>query len=886
MSPPADLRPRLVGYRPRRADVEALRNGFAGLQTRRNVALWRRDPAAWLHDRMREATWSKQQEVLQSVADNSRTGVKSCHGSGKALSLTTVLPTPDGWTTMAAVQLEDWLIDEHGHPVQVINKSEVQYRPTYRVRFDDGTEIVASDDHQWQVIDLRHRPRNVADWRDHWSATVTRTTRQLAESLRVGSQLRWRVPTARPILGNPYRLPVPAYALGAWLGDGHSHTGMITVGNDDAPHLLAQLTAEGVEHRPTPSQMRDRSGAYRLVGMTSRLRGLGLIGAKHVPDLVLRADPETRLAVLQGLMDTDGWVSGGQSVGIDLCSERLADGVAALVVSLGWKAFRSQKPATLNGRVVGTVWRLNFRPDRPVFRLARKAERLGQLVNQRSRHTQRTIVAVDLVDTVPTQCVTVDSPTHLYLAGEAMVPTHNSHGASRAGLWWQDTADRPEDRFLVSTAPSWPQVKSILWRYMRQGWKAAELPGEILQTAEWKIDGEIVGYGRKPADHDEHGFQGIHAPEGVLVIVDEACGVPAQLFVAADALATNETSRVLAIGNPDDNTAHFARVCSGSDGGWNVVTISAFDTPNLTGEPVPDRMARGLVSRWWVEDKRRRWGESNPLYIAKVLGEFADAEDGLIPLSWVTAAHQRWRAWHDERAASPVLIEPAGPRTIGVDVAWRGEDLTAIAPLQGNIINPDGGVGNDKIRTMARQDSITVAEAVDAYHRERPDVTSGIDVAGGWGAGVYDQLVRKGRPVVAFNGSNRTKRRDVTGTLRFPNVRSASWWHLRELLDPAGNPTLALPPDDDLTADLTTPKWDQRAGGYVVVESKNEIKKRLGHSPDSGDAVVIACWVGGPGRGADRQQAAEAAVAEPLVAADAWAGGDDDGFDPAGGGWL
>lgn len=466
--------------------------------------------------------------------------------------------------------------------------------------------------------------------------------------------------------------------------------------------------------------------------------------------------------------------------------------------------------------------------------------------------------------------------------------TGKSHGASRTGLWWQDTAENPEDRFLVSTAPSWPQVKTILWRYMRQAHRAHDLPGEILQTAEWKINGEIVGYGRKPADYDESGFQGIHAPEGVLVLLDEACGIPAQLFVAADSLATNETSRVLAIGNPDDNTAHFARVCSGVDPGWNVITISAFDTPNLTGEPVPDRMRRGLVSEWWVRDKQARWGETNPLYIAKVLGEFADAEDGLIPLSWVKAAHARWHAWQDERAASPVRIEPAGHRFIGVDVAWRGEDLTAIAPLQGNIVNPDGGPGNDKIRTMARQDSITVAETVDAYHRDRPDVSSGIDVAGGWGAGVYDQLARKGRPVVAFNGSAKTRRRDITGQLRFPNVRSASWWHLRELLDPAGDATLALPPDDDLTADLTTPKWDQRAGGYVVVETKDEIKKRLGHSPDSGDAVVIACWIGGPGRGADRQVADTVTTSPPLAAADAWTGSDTDGefADAGGGGWL
>lgn len=435
---------------------------------------------------------------------------------------------------------------------------------------------------------------------------------------------------------------------------------------------------------------------------------------------------------------------------------------------------------------------------------------------------------------------------------EERVAVPSCHGAgksrlaSRAGLWFVDTADDPEDRFLVTTAPSNQQVRAILWRYMRQAHRKHSLVGEILQTAEWKVDGNLVGYGRKPADHDATGFQGIHAPDGVFTVVDEAGGVPYQLFVAVDALGTDSDSRQLLIGNPDDAASHFATICQ-REPGWKVIRISAFDTPNLTGEPCPPEVAKALVQRKWVEDKRTRWGESNPLYRAKVLGEFADSEDGLIPLSWIRAANRRWHDWQERREASPTRIEPPGARRFGVDVARGGEDKTAISERQGSIVNPDG---QSKIETHEGLDTVQVSAIVARKLAAHVQSSAAIDVIG-VGAGVFDQLSRAGKSVTAFNASKGTKRRDATGEWKFPNVRSAAWWNMRELLDPAMGATLALPEDDELTADLTTPKWDIRTGGVIVVEPKDETKKRLGRSPDQGDAVVINCWDDRPARADD-----------------------------------
>ncbi|NEA21609.1 LAGLIDADG family homing endonuclease [Actinomadura bangladeshensis] len=233
--------------------------------------------------------------------------------------------------------------------------------------------------------------------------------------------------------------------------------------------------------------------------------------------------------------------------------------------------------------------------------------------------------------------------------------------AAQIAGYWIDVHP-PGEAFIVSTAPSYPQVHAILWEEIRKTAKNPSgdpLPGRVLQSDEWKLDdGTLVGWGRKPADTDQHGFQGIHR-KYVLVILDEACGIPEQLWTAVEAITTTDTCRILAIGNPDDPNTEFGNVCKPGSG-WNVIRISGLDTPNFTGEQVPAAVADLMLSPEWVEDKRRRWGENSPRFTAKCLGEFPEiGDDTLISPRWIEAAQQR-------------KLEP-GPHTIlGVDVARFG----------------------------------------------------------------------------------------------------------------------------------------------------------------------------------------------------------------------
>lgn len=418
------------------------------------------------------------------------------------------------------------------------------------------------------------------------------------------------------------------------------------------------------------------------------------------------------------------------------------------------------------------------------------------------------------------------------IADNPLTAVQSCHGvgksflASRAVAWFIDVHE-PGDVFAVTTAPTAAQVRAILWRYIRQVHSKADLPGDVLQTAEWKIGGELVGMGRKPSDYDDAAFQGIHAPVGVLVVIDEASGVDQGIWTAADALATTPASRIIAVGNPDVTGSQFHRVCT-TEPGWTRFRISAFDSPNLTGEDVPESIGHALVSKAWVEDKRLRWGEQNPLYRAKVLGEFADSDDSLIPLSWVLAANARWNSW-DEAGRPP---QP-GRLVLGVDVARFGDDKTCIAHRKGDVIT--------HLDRHAKLDTTQTTALVRAALNNQVQPIAVVDVIG-VGAGVVDQLRSLREPVTAFNASTRTRHRDSTGSWKFPNVRSAAYWNMRELLDPANDSTIALPPDDELTVELTAPQWDIRAGGLLVVESKDDIRKRLGRSTDSSDAVVQAFW--------------------------------------------
>lgn len=406
------------------------------------------------------------------------------------------------------------------------------------------------------------------------------------------------------------------------------------------------------------------------------------------------------------------------------------------------------------------------------------------------------------------------------VAVKAAHDVSKSHTASVAGAHWLDVHDLGS-AFLVTTAPSWPQVEAILWREIRRRHREGNLAGRITLDCKWHMgltekrgasDEELIGFGRKPADYDEYTFQGIHA-RYFMAILDEAGGIPEWLWNAVLALATNENARVLAIGNPDDPNSHFAQICKPGSG-WHVITVSAFDSPNFTGEEVPDGLREVLVSQDWVAQRRRDWGEGSPIWISKVEGDFPDISD--------------------EYLITPALLEKCYQTNLpglelgrlGVDIARMGADRSVVYRNRGGQIR--------LVDSWAKMDTMQSAGKVLGHLRLKNGklIPANIDITG-VGAGVYDRLREQRFEVGAYQGAERAR-----NPAKFKNRRAEDWWTFREWAEEG---LLDLDPEDlTLAAHLGSLKWGVDSSNRIVVESKDDVRERGLPSPDHGDAAVMS----------------------------------------------
>ena len=323
---------------------------------------------------------------------------------GKALALDTPLPTPTGWTTMGSVQVGDLLIAADGTPTRVVAATPVMTgRPCYRVTFDDGTSVVADAQHEWAT-------RTRADRRKAGTPAGIRTTEEIHATLRCATadaRANHSVATAAPLALPTADLLIDPYVLGVWLGDGHSASARFTSAD---PEIAMRV--EGLD---------DSNDA------DARLRALGVHDERHIPLAYLRSDEAQRRELLAGLLDIDGTVNPTGSVQIALTDERLARDTRELIHSLGYRTGLSTKRVKGRSEASSTCFAITFTTDDDVFWLERK-----RIVHKERRRpstprlTQRLIVSVERVESVPVRCVEIAHHSHLYLATNAMIPTHNS----------------------------------------------------------------------------------------------------------------------------------------------------------------------------------------------------------------------------------------------------------------------------------------------------------------------------------------------------------------------------------------------------------------------------------------------------------------------------
>ena len=445
-----------------------------------------------------------------------------------------------------------------------------------------------------------------------------------------------------------------------------------------------------------------------------------------------------------------------------------------------------------------------------------------------------------------------------------------------ASSWWVST--RP-DSMVQSTAPTYNQVHAQLWEEIRKMHTRANLPGRVTLGDQWLVPHTVngrtkdvlVGEGKKPADSNIHGFHGTHRPDGVLALLDEGCGIAQAIFTGAEAITTSRIDRQLTTGNPDDPNTEFGYIFAEATGEWNLITVSAYDTPNFTGEDLtllaqadewdkdPERVERTnklhgtehakphrfmvenmlehMPDPEWIESRKRDWGEDSPRFQSKVLAEFPKTSiDSLFSGADIETGRN-----------NVVEVSDNSFRVLGVDVARYGADKTVVAMNESGNVTILGAYNTmDTMEVAAQVHKLAIDYNVDQVR------VDGIGV----GAGVVDRLTTLARSI----GNKYVVVEMIAGASppdRSLHRNARAYWY-DTLKYQLRNSLVSLPTDrpivdsdedivkdvsdyaKDLIRELGTIKYAY-PNGIMQIESKEDIRRRGDKSPDFVDAVVMAC---------------------------------------------
>jgi hypothetical protein len=413
----------------------------------------------------------------------------------------------------------------------------------------------------------------------------------------------------------------------------------------------------------------------------------------------------------------------------------------------------------------------------------------------------------------------------------------------------------------ITTAPTESQVKEILWSEIRKLYDAhkRQLGGErsILSL---KLTETARAYGFTSRDYDSNSFQGKHA-EKLLLIQDEACGITAEIDDGFQSCLTGAQNRGLRIGNPIQSATPFHLACKRShirvpvwthpnvawayrleeDGVYRLKPEVAAQILNSEGDVLPQSawppelprdVIPGAVSISWIEGVRKKKGEGSTFWQSRVDGLFPlDSEESIIPRSWWQAARRRYdenpRHWDGEAGGQDYRfgLDVGDGEDAHAIAGWRGpvlylvqehptrgdrEDVGRAATLAGRLLTEYGGsVKVDRIGVGAGALSNLIEGSYDAH---------GVH----WGEGVNKEVLEEDDPP-------------------FLNRKAQDFWQLREAFRLG---EVAIAPlgeyEEQAMEELAGTYYEETAAGKTRIEDKKKTRKRLGRSPNLGDAIVLA----------------------------------------------
>ncbi len=746
----------------------------------------------------------------------------ACNEAGKALALDTPIPTPAGWSTMGNLKVGDTVYAPDGRECRVTLATPVMHgHPCYRVTFSDGNSIVADGDHLWETDycePFKRRPHKQCTHR------VTMTTEQIKATLRYCIGLKWSgaahsIPVCLPIDSPPAMLAMPPYLLGVWLGDGTSLSSEITCHADEVAHFAFEFHLEGfTTHTREDKRSKARTLCFTL-GKSGResistaiLRAIGVFGNKHIPESYLRGREVDRYALLQGLMDTDGYCDKrGQCEYVSM-NRRLADGVLELALSLGFKAVMRTGRARCEGKDCGEKYRVCFVADstKDVFRLRRKVVRLPEPKAEGSERptNKRFIVAIDAAPSVPVKCIQVDSPTHCFLAGRGFIKTHNTKEIITTAVLGALVLFKAK---VITTSGSYSQIKDQLdpslkayeGRFPQYNFQDCAIrtsdPNCFWHGISTNDPGKMEGH------HDEKDRTG-KVVRPLLIIVDEAKTVKDPIY---EAIERCKPTWLLLASSAGYSQGEFFRSHTSRAAYYQRFKQTADDCPHWTAD------AKQKI--------RQKWGPEHPLVKSMLDAEFMPFVEGAV----VNLAAL------DDLLADPPPFQP-GPRKYFCDFAWSESgtgDQNVCAKREGNRITVP-------LKFRAKGLHAVCARFIQFWMSEIPAVKPW-EIEGdadGDGANIIKQLRNMGWAIGSAHNGGAPRWND-----HYANLASEMWCEgAMSIIKRA----FILPDDLEFYAQALNRKIVPGNKGKMCIESKLAMKdpnREGGSVPESPD-VADACF--------------------------------------------
>lgn len=628
----------------------------------------------------------------------------------------------------------------------------------------------------------------------------------------------WQIPQQGAAHYKAAKLLVDPYVMGVWLGDG-SPGGKITSAD---LWLVDEICRLGYWSNKPNAKDKSKCPTYNPQGLRVALRKEGVLGKrsweKSIPRKYMESSVRQRTELLRGLMDADGTICATHAKGCEFSSvsHQLALDVQWLVRSLGGKASIKQKQGKLNGVEHRICYRVRVTMSINPFKLPRKAK-LWRKPTQ-SRYLSRTIKSVEKVRQEESVCITVEHKSHCYLTNDFIV-THNT--SFLASIIWHFFITGIDPKIAVLSITK-DHLKSNLWAELSRARDRSKLltistnGGTEKITMKKKEEYCFIDARSFPKSADENqqasALAGLHS-DFVMFAIDEGGMIPDAVFSTADAaLSTGDSShkraRLIVTANAEQPSGIIYRATKGT-------LEQKWATYRITGDP-EDPKRSPLVAKEWAQEQINLYGRDHPWVQVNVLGQYPTTSSQLL----LTEEEIDLAMKRD----IPEKSVSNAQHRLGVDVARGGTDSTVLSRRRGLLAYPmdllpsslNGPEVAGKIQFMAQESRI-----------ERTFV----DDTGGYGSSVVDSLgmatLMMDTVAVKFNASAQDK-------LRYFNKRTEMWVRMRDWVRKGGK----LPNDPHLKTDLMAPKI-YILGSVMRLEEKEQIKARIGRSPDRADALAL-----------------------------------------------